>query len=526
MSIPRCPTASAPSSPARSSRAAISLPWLAAPARAEKVFATDSFELELGGYGELGFSFHDYGADQNRAGGALDDRRIEFDTTRLVAIVEGHLPADLEVEAEVEFEHGGTGAAKELEYEEFGEFESEVEKGGEVIVEELYIEKEFGGRFELKVGRFYVALGQLSYYYRPTDYLGSVRSEAETTVLPAQWDEMGASLLTYLPRVRLTAQVVNGLDSTGFSSQYWVASGHQGAFETVRASDLAMVGRVDVDATRHLEVGVSGYYGGSSRNRPKADLIRTATIRSRTTWRRATTCPARSRSPTCTRAGSGTASAARPGPCGATSRTPPVISARNDRLSNELGVARTPVADEALAVAAEVGYDVAPHLGMSVAHKVEPFVRYDYIDTMFEVGGGVFDNPRFERSIYGLGARVHLQERDCRQARLRAPPAGFVGAAVGEHRAGDRRFRLLKRRGETDMRMRMVGTLLALALAACGGDDDGNTDGSDGTDDGGGFEDQQNPASTTPTRSSSRPTSCSRRAPPRSTRRSSRSTRT
>ncbi len=383
--------------------AAISLAWLAAPARAERVFATDSFELELGGYGELGFSFHDHGADQTRAGGALDDRRIEFDTTRLVAIVEGHLPADLEIEAEIEFEHGGTGAAKELEYEEFGEFESEVEKGGEVIVEELYIEKEFGGRFELKVGRFYVALGQLSYYYRPTDYLGSVRSEAETTVLPAQWDEMGASLLTYLPRVRLTAQVVNGLDSTGFSSQYWVASGHQGPFETVRASDLAIVGRVDADATNHLEVGVSGYYGGSSRNRPKADLtvdcddpepddvapcnyvsgtVAIADVHAR--W-----------------VGYGIRGQA--WAMWGHLKNAAVISARNDRLSNELGVARTPVADEAIAVAAEVGYDVAPHLGMTVAHKVEPFVRYDYIDTMFEVGGGVFDNPRFERTIYGLG---------------------------------------------------------------------------------------------------------------------------
>jgi hypothetical protein len=378
---------------------------LCAPAaHAEQVFATESFDLQLGGYGELGFSFHDYGADQNRPGGSLDDRRLVFDTTRLVAIVEGHLPGDLEIEAEVEFEHGGTGAAKEIEYEEFGEFESEVEKGGEVIVEELYIEKEFGGRFELKLGRFYVALGQLSYYYRPTDYLGSVRSEAETTVLPAQWDEMGASFLAYLPRTRLTFQVVNGLDSTGFSSQYWVASGHQGAFETVRATDMAVVGRVDVDATRHLEVGASGYLGGSSRNRPKADLIET-----------------------CDEPDDGDVA-----PCDYVSGTVAIadvharwvghgvrgqawamfghlthaaaISQRNDRLSNELGVERTPVADEALAVAAELGYDVAPHVGLSVAHKLEPFGRYDYIDTMFEVSGGFFDNPRFERTIYGLGA--------------------------------------------------------------------------------------------------------------------------
>jgi hypothetical protein len=374
------------------------------PARAEKLFATDSFELSLSGYGEIGFSFYDHGADQSREGGALDDRRLEFDTTRLVAVLEGELPAGVEVEAEVEFEHGGTGAAKEIEYDEFGEFESEVEKGGEVVIEEFYVEKEFGGRFELKVGRFYVALGQLSYYFRPIDYLGSVRSEAETTVVPGQWDEMGASLLTYLPRVRLTAQVVNGLDSTGFSSQFWVASGHQGAFETVRASDLAVVGRVDVDATPHLEVGASGYFGGTSRNRPKPDLTKDC----------------------------GDPDPGDVAPCDYVNgrvtiadvhgrwvgyglrgqfwgmwghlRNANAISRRNDRLSNELGVARTPVADHAIAAAAELGYDVAPHLGVGVGHKLEPFARFDYIDTMYDVREGLFDNPRFERTIIGLGA--------------------------------------------------------------------------------------------------------------------------
>ena len=172
-----------------------------------------AFDLSLSGYGEIGFAYHDYGADQSREGGALRDRRVEFDTTRLVTEIEGTLPAGFELEAEVEFEHGGTGVEKEIEYDEFGEFEQEVEKGGEVQVEELFLEKEFAdGRYEVAVGRFYVAVGQLSYYYRPTDYLGSVRSEAETTALPAQWDEMGAQFVATLPRIRLTGQVVNGLD--------------------------------------------------------------------------------------------------------------------------------------------------------------------------------------------------------------------------------------------------------------------------------------------------------------------------
>ena len=360
-------------------------------------------DLELSGYGELGFAFLDHGADRTREGGALDDRRLEFDTTRLVVELEQELPGDLEIEAEVEFEHGGTGATREVEYEEFGEFETEVEKGGEVVVEELYIQRSFG-RVTAKVGRFYVAFGRLSDYFRPTDYLGVVRSEAETLVTPAQWDEMGGSVTVYLPRVTLTGQLVNGLDSTGFSSERWVASGHQAAFETVRASDPAAVARVDVSVFPWLDIGASGYAGGSSKNRPKADLVAT-----------------------CSDPDSDNVA-----PCGYVSgrvsmadlhafwrgqgvrgsawamwghlENADLISERNDRLSNTLGVDRTPVGDNAVALAAEVGYDLGPHLGLSAANRLEPFVGIDYLDTMVGSRDSLFDNPRFERTVLGVGA--------------------------------------------------------------------------------------------------------------------------
>jgi hypothetical protein len=372
-------------------------------ARAEKIFATESFEMSFSGYGEIGFSFYDHGADQTRQGGALKDRRLEFDTTRLVTELEMTLPIGIEVEAEVEFEHGGTGAAKEIEFEEFGEFESEIEKGGEVVVEELYIELD-RDRFELKLGRFYVAVGQLSYYYQPTDYLGAVRSEAETTVIPAQWDEMGASFLMYLPRVRLTAQVVNGLDSSGFSSAFWVSTGHQGKFETIRATALAGVGRVDVDATRNLEVGVSGYVGGSSRNRPKPDLTRDC---SDPDPDRVAPCDYIAGTVTIVDAHARWVGHGLRGQAWAMwgrLKNADLISERNDRLSNELDVPRTPIADHAIAGTVELGYDIAPHIGLNIGHKLEPFGRVEYIDTMYDVREGLFDNPRFERTIVGLGA--------------------------------------------------------------------------------------------------------------------------
>lgn len=364
------------------------------------------WKLEVGGYGELGATYYRYGEDPNRAGGSLHDRRLELDTTRFVVAMEGRMPGGFEFEAELEVEHGGTGAARELEHEEFGEVETEIEKGGEVILEELYLKRTFG-RYQLAFGRFYLALGHLHSHYRPTDYLGAHRSEAETTLFPGQWDEMGVSFSARWPQVLVTAQLVNGLDSSGFSSRAWVASGHQGAFETVRARELAAVVRVELSHDR-ASLGLSGYVGGANRNRPKADLVNECddpapndvapcgyvrsvvaigALDARWRWRGL-------RGQALAIYGHLSNAAA--------------ISARNDRLSNELGVERTPVSDQALAVAGELGYDVAPLLGTCGA--LEPFVRLDYYDTMFRPRAELFDNPRFSRTVLGAGV-AYTHER-------------------------------------------------------------------------------------------------------------------
>lgn len=387
---------------------AVAAPAPTPPAKAPAPAKADHPDLTVKSYGELQFAWFDHGPNQNRSGGAQRDSRLEFDTTRFVLELEYHLPRDIEIEAEIEFEHGGTGSALELEYDEFGEFESEVEKGGEVLIEELYIQKIFAGRHALKVGRFYVAMGLLSEDTRPTAYLGAMRSEAETTLIPAVWDEMGISYTGFLGVVRATAQIVSGLDSTGFSSQRFVALGHQRRFETVRATDLAYVGRLDYTGTPGVLAGVSAYYGGTTRNRPKPDLVE---------------------------------SCATPDPdvvasCGYTEaplllldahasfRLGPVrgqalllwgrlwnandVSERNKRLSNELGVPRTPIADQGLAAWGEVGVDVAPWLGASAAHVIEPYLRFDYVDTMFKTRANLFDNPRFERKLLSFGVSYLL----------------------------------------------------------------------------------------------------------------------
>ncbi|AGC44349.1 hypothetical protein MYSTI_03033 [Myxococcus stipitatus DSM 14675] len=362
-------------------------------------------------YGELQFAYFNHGLNQNRARGSQRDSRVEFDTTRLVVELKGVLPDyGLEAEVEVEFEHGGTGTAMELEYEEFGEFEQELDKGGEILVEELFLSKKLGQNASLTVGRFYVAVGTLSEFSRPIDYLGTTRDEAETSIIPNTWDEMGLRLRYKFPwGLRLTGQLVNGLDSTGFSSRNWVVGGHQRRFEVQRATDMAVVARVDVTHFDGFTFGASAYYGDTTRNRPKADLVKNCENANN----EAEVAPCGYVSAPLTildahlsvRKGSWSAKAL---VMWGHLKNAEAISQRNARLSNLLGVQRTPVSDNALAVWGEVGYDIAPVVGLGGDHQLFPFVRYDYVDSQFKPRAELFDNPRFRRSVYTVGVSYQL----------------------------------------------------------------------------------------------------------------------
>ncbi|MBP9837350.1 MAG: DUF4200 domain-containing protein [Proteobacteria bacterium] len=353
------------------------------------VTAPGPLSLEISGYGDINANFYDYSESEDQPVGNRGQSKSTFDTERFVMELEAkHQPSEIEIEAEIEFEHGGTGSSQEIEFEEFGEFENEVEKGGEVIIEELYLQKQFGDGYSAKVGRFYLALNTLSYYYLPTDYLGVRRPEVEEVMLPGQWDEIGISLEKELDFGRLTFQVVNGLDSTGFSSSSWIAAGHQSRFEGVRAEDLALVSRIDVNSLYPgLALGAAIYVGNTSGNRPRDDLdvdggllIGSANFRY---WDKDFK----------------TQGAFYLGHL----EDAQEISERNSRLSNALGVERTPVADGALGLWTEFGYNIGQYLSLANNHQLSPFFRFDYYDTNYETRDSLPENGRYERLVYTLG---------------------------------------------------------------------------------------------------------------------------
>ena len=95
---------------------------------------------------------------------------------------------------EIEFEHGGTESAFETEFEEGGEYESEIERGGEVALEQFWLQKSFSPAFNLRLGHMIVPVGGTNQHHMPTEFFGVYRPEGENTILPCTWHETGISL--------------------------------------------------------------------------------------------------------------------------------------------------------------------------------------------------------------------------------------------------------------------------------------------------------------------------------------------
>ncbi|MCK4441336.1 MAG: hypothetical protein KAU90_04970, partial [Sulfurovaceae bacterium] len=281
-----------------------------------------------------------------------------------------------------------------MEYDtldEFGEFEHEIEKGGEVVAEEAYIDIDYKPWLKFKVGHSTVPVGLNSQRHLPSLYLSTSRNISETTILPNTWHENG---ITAYGKVgenwNYQAMLMSGLNSEYFNSHHWIKSGDQKQFEYANADDLAFALRVDYGNILASHIGASLYMGNSNKNRNKAKLDSDGTVtigeihgvydKGNVRLRGLALLGSLSDSEDITRA--------------------------NKSLPNKLGAVRTPVASKALAYFVEAGYDIAPMLGYS--KSIVPFVKYDFVDSMYDTEGFVQDDDRYENSIITVGIDYFL----------------------------------------------------------------------------------------------------------------------
>lgn len=347
----------------------------------QKIAATaeDDYEkFRFGGYGEMVAAFKDYGINRFYGGstGSGRDHRNTISIPRFVLAFDYKFTDKWILGAEIEFESGGTGQAMELETTENGEREIELEKGGEVALEQFHITRLIHPAFNIRAGHMIVPVGLTNAHHEPVNFFGTVRPEGETTILPSTWHDTGLAIFGTLGRGYATfdyqAMVVAGLNANGFSRDEWVAGGKQGFFEDDNFTSPGYAFRVDYRGVPGLRVGASFYYcantianadkpteyakpdGGQYRAPVRiytADLQyinQYITARANIVYGNLTNSTA--------------------------------ISNYNRRLSNDSPYSRmTPVAKHAASYAGEIGFNLRSICGSNPKVPViYPFVRYEY----------------------------------------------------------------------------------------------------------------------------------------------------
>lgn len=358
-------------------------------AQDKNVFLKELNKFHFKAYGVVNYYNFDWDTDPKR--------NDAFDTERLNMYLKYDFTKKIQLKVEFEFEHGGTGVTMELDrFEEAGEFETEVEAGGEVKIEQLNILFKYKPWLNFRIGRVKLYMGNAAKIDLPTDYFTGQRSTMENTIIPVGWYENGIEILGDIGKDKkfsYKAFFVNGLNSEGFSSANWIKRGHQQRFETINADGFAVSARFDYNLSNGGYIGVSGYSGDTNKNRHEGQLQNTTGNVSigdfhfnieKENWK------------------------LRGMFLYGNLQNSDKISRANRNLANALNVKRTPVAKNSLGYYIEGAYDILSLDRSKTKKQLFLFGRYDYYDTMYKTTGVILKNPRWERSVLTFGANYYI----------------------------------------------------------------------------------------------------------------------
>ena len=232
--------------------------------------------LSVGGYGEVAYSrefssdhVNRYSSPQNYKN---DPSHGKFDIPHAVIYLGYDFGKGWTMGTEIEFEHTGTGSAIENEADEAAEWELEQEKGGEVELEQFWINKKFSKAANLKFGHIIVPVGLNNAHHEPLNYFTVYRPEGENTILPSTWHDTGISFWGRYGRMKYELQMMAGLNAMLFNRDKWIHHGAGSPFEFKPANQYGFAARADYFALPGLHMGISGFYGNSAHNTYPNDL--------------------------------------------------------------------------------------------------------------------------------------------------------------------------------------------------------------------------------------------------------------
>lgn len=225
--------------------------------------------LTVGGYGEVALTRNFYSDNVYRYSSAAShqgEQHGRFDIPHAVIYLGYDFGKGWSMQTEIEFEHTGTGAAVEKEFEEAGEWETETEKGGEVELEQFWIQKSFRPEFNVRMGHIVVPVGGLNNAHEPLNFFTVYRPEGEYTILPSTWHDTGISIWGRTAHWRYEFMVIAGLDAYMFNTENFIKNGAGSPFEFKAANQLGFASRIDNHSIRNLRLSLSGFFGRSFNN--------------------------------------------------------------------------------------------------------------------------------------------------------------------------------------------------------------------------------------------------------------------
>lgn len=351
-------------------------------------------QFRVGGYGEMVSNFKNYGINRFN-GTANGNSRLNRNTISIPRMV---LAGDVKFDkhfwlgVEVEFEHGGTGQVYELENTENGEYEVEMEKGGEVAIEQFHLTYHLNSFFNVRAGHLIVPVGLTNSHHEPINFFGTVRPEGETTMLPSTWHETGLQVFGQFGRkwasFQYQAMVMAGLNANGFSRNNWAGKANQGLFEGDNFTCPAYALRLEYTGIPGLRAGASVYHcANTAGNSDKPDTysfkapvsIWNVDAQYKNKWIEARANMLQ-------------------GHLGNSD----LLSQKNATLSNKSPYSRTaPIAEQAVAYGAELGFRMRSVL-QNKDLDFTPFVRYEYYNPQEKVKNAVADD-RLKTSMWTVG---------------------------------------------------------------------------------------------------------------------------
>ncbi len=355
-------------------------------------------KYRIGGYGEMVSKFKDYGSNRFYGGteGNPKTHRNTISIPRFVLAGDYKFNDKWILGVEIEFESGGTGTEYEIENSENGEYETEVEKGGEVAIEQFHITRLITPAFNVRLGHIIVPIGQNNAHHEPINFFGTVRPEGETSIIPNTWHQTGLEVFGQFGKGQASfqyeAMIVAGLNANYFDRNVWAGNAANSIFEEDNFSQPGYAAKLTYTGVPGLRLGTGFYYCQDIGN--NADKQQT--------YKGLGTMPIRIYSLEaqykCKYV------EARANYLLGNLTNSHVLSQKNNKLSNKSPYSRlTPIAHEAVAYGGEIGFKMRGILNDSRCPDIIPFARYEYYNPQEKASGmDVMDN-RLKTSMWVAG---------------------------------------------------------------------------------------------------------------------------